>query len=96
MLECDNCSLIVGLDNDLGMSQPFDIRHSELGAVVLLVITLLRHHMSEEILTLHAPDQHALKNFAIAPCFGYSFVTKLIALAQGLSRRSPGLLKSCI
>ena len=50
ILQCNNSLLIISLDNDLGVAEPLNISHGELGAVVVLVIAFLRHHMREQVL----------------------------------------------
>ena len=95
-LQTDNGSLIVGLDDDLGVAHPLDGLHNQLGAEVVVFMAFLTDYLREHVFAAHAFHQEVFDELAICTCGGDVAVSlallakhgiKLIASLEALLKR---------
>ena len=70
--------LVVALEDDSRMAEPFEVLNDEVSAILLLVVALLRDHVSQHVLGHHATDDDTFDHFASSSRFSKLLLAKLI------------------
>ena len=60
------------------MAEPFEVLNDEVSAILLLVVALLRDHVSQHVFGHHATDNDTFDHFASSSRFSKLLLAKLI------------------